>query len=235
MKKLLCGRLKLQQRKNMPNEGNKDEIVMEEVELADGTKINVMREDKFNEFKTESEAKFNETKTGLEEELVKEKDKGKNFAALRKKKLDDLSDEQKEKLSDEKKDIMEMREQYDKDRAEDKKVRAEGWKTAAYQELGIMDAEGKVIDEDAHKRLDATFSRFNDPEDSAQAVLRKAKSAWSLEFGNPPRTGEHAISSAVPFGGSGPAPVKSKEMNDNQKALAGFLGIDLDPGKKDKE
>ncbi len=213
----------------------KEESPVEEVELADGTKINVVKEDKFKEVQEGHTKSQTELQTELETaqtDLEKEKEKEKNFANLRKKKLDDLSDEQKEKLSDEKKEIMEMREQYDTDRAEDKKARAESWKKAAYQELGVMDADGKVTDEDAHKRLDTAFSRFNDPEDSAVAVLRKAKSAWSLEFGNDPNIGERTINSAIPFGGGGDIPKKAEEFNEVQKGVASLLDIDLEGDKE---
>lgn len=219
------------------DEKNKKEeikIELEEVELADGTKIKVLKEEAFNGYQegiTKTKTEQDAANKVLADDLAKEKAKDKNFSALRNKKLSDLTAEQKAELSEEKHEIMALREQYDTDREKDTKAKAASWKVEAFKSLGVVDGEGNVLDEDAHKRLDSAFSRFNDPEDSAEAVLRKAKSAWSLEFGNPPSTGERTIGSVVPFGGTGSSPVKSKELNENQVALAGFLGINLGEDK----
>ena len=213
-------------------EGN--EIVLEEVELADGTKINVLKEEAFKGYQ-EGVSKSAEEKEALykeqTEELEKEKAKDKNFANLRQKKLSELSDEEKAAISEDRKELMAQQEQYNNDRAEDKKEKVSAWKIKAFKDLGLLDPEGNIVDDDQYKKIDASMARLNDPEDSADAVLKKAKAAYSLEFGNQPNIGERSINSAVQFGGGGNIPKPGKERSANATAVAKALGIDLEDTK----
>lgn len=213
------------------------EIEFEEVELADGSTIKVLKEEKVTELQAGFETlkiELETSKTELDTELEKEKAKDKNFSRLREKKLSELSDEEKANISEDRQELMAQREEYASDRAMDQKIRLDSWKTSAFKSLGLMDPEGTITDEDAHKRVDTAFARLNDPEDSVEAVLRKAKAAYSLEFGGQPNVGQRSVNSAVPFGGGGNIPKPKKDLSEAQQNLAGRLGINLNPDNDKK-
>jgi predicted nuclease with TOPRIM domain len=223
-------------------EEKKDDFIRE-VEV-DGETMKVVSAEKFEELQKQNEQVLAE-KAEKEAELEKEKSKGKNFAALRAKRLSELSDEEKAELTEREQAIMARQEEVDtkidaweKEKQESQQKQTQSWKTAAFQQLGLVDADGNVLDEDAHKRVDAAFARLNDPEDSAGAVLRKVKSAYSLEFGRQPSIGETTVHSAVPFGGAGgPARKQGGSYAETEagKGLAASLGMDIAKPKEEKK
>lgn len=204
------------------------EIEFKEVELADGSKIKVVDTETFEKQQKEWESK----NTELSEKLAKEQAKDKNFSALRQKKLSELSEEEKAALSEEKQEIMRMREEMDAREAARTKSSVDSWKLDAFRKIGVVDADGNIIDEDAYKKVDAAYARFNDPEDSADAVLRKMKSAYSLEFGNVPQVNQGYFAGAIPFGGGGDVPkAGNKGLSENQSVLAKKLNLGIDDKK----
>jgi len=217
----------------MSEEEQKKDEVFQEIETADGEKIKVVTADKYEETLKAKE----EALAAKEEELAKEKEKEKNFSVLRdglKKKYTEMTEEERAALSEERREVLKLREEFETEREADRKIRAEGWKKSAFKSLGVVDSEGNIVDEEAYTKLDTAYARINDPEDSADAVLKKMKAAYSLEFGGQPNIGERTIHSAIPFGGGGAASKKSEELSENAKALAGKLNIDLEPNKDNK-
>lgn len=205
------------------------EVEFKEIELEDGTKMKVVDEETYNK----QVQSYEEKQAELQAELEKEQAKEKNFSALRQKKLSELSEEERAALSEEKQEIMRMREEMDAEKAERTKASVDSWKMEAFRKIGVVDAEGNITDEETYKKVDAAYARFNDPEDTAEAVLRKVKSAYSLEFGSNPQVTQGVFSAAVPFGGGSDVPKPSdKELSDSQKGLAGRLNLGLDEDKK---
>lgn len=211
---------------------DKNEDLFQEIEI-DGETVKVVPADKFEEIKKQNE----EALAAKDAELQKWEKKDLNFSALRQKKLAELSEEERSKLSQQEQAIMARQEEVDakidsweKEKQESQQKQMQSWKTAAFQQLGLVDGDGNVLDEDAHKRVDAAFARLNDPEDSAGAVLRKVKSAYSLEFGRQPSIGETTVHSAIPYGGTGgPNNRQSGSYAETEagKGLAKSLGLGI--------
>lgn len=189
-----------------------------EIETKDGQKIKVVKQEDFE--------KVTSTFTTVAQELEKEKKKDKNFAALRAKKLSEMSEEERNALSEEKRMFLEEREEFRKEVDEIKAGQLKSWKDKALNDLGL--------DEEEQKKVLMNFDRLRDPEDSESAIAQKMRVAYSIAIQRPLDVGERRINSAIPFSGAG-APKKGKEdFTDTEagKALAKRLGINLEQPKK---